>query len=483
MTASTTTSIWNRFRAQPVHVLCWAVFFAVLGWAAQRSFPTDFDPEGASSNERGSDFIYYYKGAEGVWNGTDPYARFTFGARVDHAYNYPPMVAIVLSPLAELGVTGAAQVWFVINIALVAGLFLAWWAVIARRFDLPTDLLSSGAVLSVAVLCGIEVVRREIDDLQTDTILLAALLILATQMDRRAWLAGLALAVGIHVKFLLLVFLPFLLVTKRFRPLAWSIGFVVLIFFATALVSGWDENQRHYAMSLGGAARIVGISSSEVDLAGRVHDLTWHNSVSLPSAVARITAGGATKSLTDTPPEYSHGLVYGITLLLALLCGGLGWGIYRLNRVPLIAAFWTKAAAYDPVTRSRMALLEVAMGAVALLAFSPQTMKRHMFLALPILILGSALVLLRRRGAPIWTPAAGLAIITAGMMLPPGGSSTKHLVEDWKWISGVSICLLIGSFLILHAALRTHRAIRDGKPIADPPPPRVPWFGKKKASG
>lgn len=485
--------LWDGFRSQPVHVVCWAVFIAVFAWAAERSFPTAFDPDGQGSGARGSDFVYYFKGAEAVWNGTDPYARFDFGHRIGHAYNYPPMVAIVLSPLVPLGIVDAARVWFCLNVALAMSLVLGSFWLVARRFELSTDALSWGAVLSLSAVVGIEVIRREIDDLQTDTIMLASIAGMLLCMDRRTkllglsgaivWpaLAGLTLAIGVHVKFLLLIFLPYLLVSNRISTLGWTVFWTAGLFFLTSLVLGWEQNLRAYAISLGGASRILGFEVAAADLAGRVHDLTWHNSVSLPSMIARVLAGESTKDLTDSPPEYSSALVFAALGLIALATVAVAWWLYSKHGYKLFASFWQASEKHDPDVRDRLALTEVCMMIVVQLCFSPQTMKRHMFLAMPVVVLASSLALLPRRGARRIPAGVGLAVLLAAMTLPPGGESTRELVEWWKWHSGVGWGLLLFAFLTLWSALSASRAIDRGEELADPPPARVRWFTRRAA--
>ena len=482
-------SLWNRFRAQPVHMLCWAGLIVVLAWAVVRSFPTGFDPSATTTSAQGSDFIYYFKGAEGIHNGTDPYARWDFGHRINCSYNYPPLFATLLSVLVPLGVLGAAQVWFVVNVCLVVLIFFWSYWLVSARFGLPRDQLSVSSVLLLSAGIGIEVLRREVSNLQTDTIMLISILGMVTTMDRRSralgvpgallWpaLAGLSLAVGIHVKFLLLVFLPYLVVSRRLATFAWCMVWVGGIFLGTAAVSGWDDNLRHYATSLGGASKLVS-NEGDTDAVARVHDMTWTHSVSIPSMFARALSGGSTQHLHDEPPEYSKPLVLGLTGLVAGACVLLAWWIYRVNGLALFAQFWDRAARPPPEEQRRLALIEVCMVIVVQLAFSPQTMKRHMFLAFLPVILCSALALLPRRRGGLVFAAGALLILLAGMTLPPGGEATEHLVRLWKWYSGVTWCLLAFAFMLMWASLRTHRAIVGGTPVTDPPPRRVAWFRK-----
>jgi len=476
--------LWDRFRAQPVHLLCWAVFLGIFGWASARAFPEEFRDDPAFAV---SDYIFFYMGADAIREGRDPYERWTYATKTDRAYSYPPLFATLIAPLPDLGLTESARVWFAINSVLALALFLGWWALVSRRFGLPRDALMSGATLMLASIVGIELVRRQIGSLQTDTLMLAGLLVMTAAMDRRddagrvpgfiLWpaLAGLGLAFSIHIKFMPLVFLLYLLVTRRLATLGWTIAWVLAIFLATAAVSGWNDNLHHYAMSLGGGGQLLGSVETEPGLPPRVHDMTWEDSVSIKSAVARLLADGSL--------DYSRGAAMAIGFAIALAMGGIGWAIYRWRGVPLFAAFWTRTARTDAAARRRLAVLEVTMGITAMLAFSPQTMKRHMFLMVPLLILVAAFTLAGRRGVRIWPTALALLLLLGGMTLPPGNEQFRHMVEAWKYVSGLSWCLLAAAFLTLWTGLDTHRAIQAGEPIADPPPPRSPWFGKKKAAG
>ncbi|MHB0969316.1 MAG: glycosyltransferase family 87 protein [Thermoanaerobaculia bacterium] len=87
-----------------------------------------------------SDFSHYHDAARSMAAGQSPYAV--------HNFDYPPLVAMIVRPLAGYSYEDARAIWFLLNhVALLAAAFVAWRA-------LGRGLGAAAAVAAAWGLCG-----------------------------------------------------------------------------------------------------------------------------------------------------------------------------------------------------------------------------------------------------------------------------------------------------------------------------------------
>ena len=131
---------------------------------------------------------------------------------------YTPFFALVFAPLASLPYVPAFVCWILISIGLfMVGFWLAWTAA-----SLPTEHRLNGFVLALAFLPFLTWCLFTGQTSAFGFFWLA----LAIYLDRKGWLfaSGCALAVLLYKPTLLILLVPMLIVTKRWRSLA---GFCV----------------------------------------------------------------------------------------------------------------------------------------------------------------------------------------------------------------------------------------------------------------
>jgi hypothetical protein len=144
---------------------------------------------------------------------------------------YPPYVAVFFRPFARMSYLLAYVLWMSISIAL----YLAGLAIATRRF-FRKDLLRRSLLFCFALAFYPFIVGTLING-QLAAIGFFSLALSINEEDRnRPFSSGLALSLCAYKPTLLVLILPMLFVTKRFRTLAgFGTGTLALILFATAV--------------------------------------------------------------------------------------------------------------------------------------------------------------------------------------------------------------------------------------------------------
>lgn len=388
-------------------------------------------PMGELETGSSGDFVHYYHAAQAVLDGADLYAA---GIRW---YIYPPLFAVLLAPLAVLPFGAAAASWTALNAALIVATLVVGARECVRRFGPRVDEALLPVALLVAALVMSDKIRADLRLGQTDALILLAMTLGLVWVGRRAALCGLAIGFVINIKYQGLVFLPYLLVRRRWREAAWSAAWSAAFALSTSLVFGWERNLGYLRSAFAGLAE--GVFGSVRSGEGRptLFPLEWERSVSIPSVLAR--AAGA----LGAPAA----LVWLGTLVLAAGAVSIGWAIYRRHGFGL----WGSGQAPAVVGLEWCGLI------AGVLAFSPQTTSRHLY-ALLLPVLAASVLLVGRRpwaeGAPArWPLLAAMLVLAAGLRLPPGGGGFEGAVAWWRAVGGATWCQLVFFFALLWAGL------------------------------
>jgi hypothetical protein len=366
------------------------------------------------------DFGHFYHGAKAMRDHENPYTSWKRG------YIYPPLMAFLLMPLTLLPAETAARVFIGFNIALSIALSLLVARESARRFASPDPVLITGAAL-LATFLLIDKIRGEMRMGQTNTWMLAAFVLGLVWMDRRPWLAGLALGFGFNIKYLPVVMLPYLLFRRRWNVAAGfilgAIGFALL----PAIWSGWHENLRHLAVAYSGLLKLVGLETGAAE-AANLESISAPLSVSVTSMVSRAIGGGQ-----------ATWLVLAVSLGTALGVAGVMLAIARRAGVPLLFRWLTAQGA---ASQSETTLLEWLGLLVFVLAFSPQTNTRHLYLVLFVLTAAAVILLKPPAGVSRRPLVVGVAVLTLGLNFPQFNSLSSSAALWWAAHAGPTVCLL-----------------------------------------
>jgi len=369
------------------------------------------------------DFEHFYHGARAMRDGTDLY---TSGVR---GYIYPPFIAFLFTPLTYFSVQTAAWIMLVINLAL--GLACAWGmsVEVMRRLDMDISFDSVIVTVAITTLLSATKLRSEFQMWQTNILLMTALVYALRFLDERPRLAGMLLGLAFNIKYLPIVFLPYLLMRRRFAAAAWFVIGILAFALAPALVSGWNENLHHWAVALSGMAHLVGITTTVAEVAN-VDPITAGHSISITSGLSRIMSA-------DASPSRALILAGGIAIATAVVL----WRIYSDKSKPLFA--WPSATEQTAQPFRGMIALEWAALMTLALAFSPQTNPRHASMLLMAFAPLAAMLCFPRIRSTRWPAMAAAAILYFGIAFPPNTPEFLTQLVWWRHVGGAGWCMLL----------------------------------------
>ena len=435
-----THPLWQRI-AVPFAI------FSAFSWLIFRVLRRmyGFVDGGVLPRARYSDFFEFYSAAVALIKGTDIYTAGALG------YIYPPLLALLMTPLAMLPIAQAAWIWLIAKTSILA--LCGWLGAkeIQQRFSQPTDWMSISIVFLLAMLMDIDKLLGEMAMQQSNLLVLLCFVLALRWLDRHPLLSGLALGFGANIKYVTLVALPYLLLRKRFRAAAATVAASVFWALLPALFVGWGRNMDMLRKAIGGLSNLS--SSDSAAGSAKVFGPGW--GISIPAFAVRFFGTGG----------QSHtALSVAVVCAVALLFCFAAWGIYRASGIPLL--------------RGRGGHIEmqgIMPGAVAIewagliiitLVFSPQTSSpRLSMLLLPCIVAVSVLFLPQKKisGSPL---ILGLLIMFAGMILPIKNAGFAKASPLWNNLSGVMWCIMIMYLTLLWTGLRRLKAQTELEEVA-----------------
>jgi alpha-1,2-mannosyltransferase len=261
-------------------------------------------------------------------------------------FTYTPFAAIVFTVLALPPWTVVKMVFLAVNIL---AFLLTIWATMGGLGYRATLTRAGGTLLLGAVLFWTEPVQRTIYLGQVELVLMALIMWDMCQSDRRWWKgAGIGIAAGI--KLIPLIFIPYLLLTRRYRQAAVAAGtFAVTVALGFAIrpadsgawwlhglfakgsrtgFLGWEGNQSLQALITRLSGSIAG--GQPIWLAAAAVTLV----IGLLSAAALTRAGHdvagvltcALTALLVSPVSWDHHWVWIVPGVTAVACYGLRAG-------------------------------------------------------------------------------------------------------------------------------------------------------------
>jgi Glycosyltransferase family 87 len=394
------------------------------------------------------DFRHFYYAARAFLDHTDLY---TSG---DRGYLYPPLIAMLYSPIARLDYVVAGRIILFFNTAMACAGVLLVAPEYCKRFDAPTRREFVYAVALLGTLLNFDKIHMDLQMFQTNALMFLMFALSLRWLDRHPILAGFPLGVIFNIKYLSLAMLPWLIIRRRWGT---AVGFIIAaVGFALlpAVVSGWNENLRDLQVAFGGLLHMVGIGHAvgSVTEQANVEDITAWFSCSLSSAMARMT-------------------LFGVPMRVALICAGmialitLGVVIllYRRESIPLFS--WPKRKTQIDQPWRAVISLEFSALVAASLCFSPQTNTKHLLLALLVTIPAAVLILNRRPGVPRYVVVVGMVIQFFGFILPVNDEHGTQAL--WIGTGGPAWCLLIGLLTVLSVGLLTAKKLAEKAPQSE----------------
>lgn len=379
------------------------------------------------------DFEHFYRAGIAMRSGADLYASGSGG------YIYPPLVAFLFMPLTLLSVQDAALVMLFANLAL--GLACAWLAAaeVLRRFRLGHASADVIVVAAVATLLVATRLRSEFQMWQTDVAMMLLLVLALRWLDRKPQLAGLALGMAVCIKYMPILYLPYLLMRRRFVAAAWMVAGIAAFACLPALVSGWAANLLHLRIAFSGLLRLLGFQAIGPRVA-KVDAMTADYSVSVTSGLARWLGPSA-------PPADALAIAFAIALLVVLAIAL----VYRAAGVA--PQGWPGAVAQREQPYDSLVAVEWSALMAFALAFGPQTNPRHTSLLLMAATVLAALLCRSKKGVPRWPAIAATVVLVFGLDFPPGLPGLEPMLAWWRAIGGTGWCLVVMLPLLFRAGV------------------------------
>jgi hypothetical protein len=294
---------------------------------------------------------------------------------ISKEFNYPnpPVMAVLLEPLARMAPLPGALVWFALK-AGMALLSLYWVFRLVESWGAPFPAWAKGVVVLLSL-------KPIVDDLNHGNVNLFILFLVVAALTayrcRRDFLAGTVLALAIACKVTPALFIPYFVWKRSWRLLAGSVAGMLLFVWPGVLPSarlGWAGNQQQLLSWFDGMARpylVEGKVTSE------------HINQSLPGLVSRLATHSPSfmvfRDDRETPVRYDN--------LVELSPVAARWLVKGLMGLFALAVVWACRTSTEQ-RQSWPLAAEFALVVLGMLLFSERTWKHHcVTLLLPFAVL------------------------------------------------------------------------------------------------
>jgi hypothetical protein len=253
-----------------MNLACWGLFAALLVTRFCYPLWIQYKTGVGSFHIRPADFIYFY-GIGRIANEYSITKLYDYGLQLktfneiyplhDGAYGpspYPPFVALFFSSFARISFVPAFFLWAGVSLAL----YLAGIAAAVKGF-FPGERLKVSLIFCFA-LAFAPFLYSTLANGQIGTAAVCAVgLAIALEIRSRLFSSGLALSILTYKPTLLLLLIPMLLLTRRFRTLYGFITGAVLLILATTACAG-TQIWTAYAHFLYYFGRVAGLNGQPV---------------------------------------------------------------------------------------------------------------------------------------------------------------------------------------------------------------------------
>jgi hypothetical protein len=360
------------------------------------------------------------------------------------AFTYPPFFAFIMIPFAPMPMWLRYVVWYVITIGAVMGSFKISEMLSLRLVSGRLSVAELGWVRGLALLLSIKFVLAVLENQAYDAFVLVFILLGAAALSagREAW-GGSAIGVAAALKATPLVFLPYLLLKRRFVGAA---AFVVVLLVASYLPDMVFTPQ-------GGGHGYF--NAWLRDVAGA--------SLGNPSGVANAFWSGAN--------PLNHSLHGAVSLLIDERNQQ---GLYKIVLYSVDLAFIAVVGVLLLMSprQNRFVAIDASMLLIAMLMLSPMTSRSHyVLLLLPYTVLIT--VWMRDRA----TRVVGTVVLCASFVLATATSNDVAGPSLTDWAYGHSFLVLGALVLLVYIAMIIWNANRVPQFLSD-----AAWSGPTRCS-
>jgi hypothetical protein len=391
-------------------------------------------------HEHRTDFTVYTEAGAAFFDGRDPYqVTNPRGWR----YLYPPLFAIVVSPLHALPSTGQVCVWFVLSVGMAFGCYfemrrlvdlLNHQTVFGKDHRRLLSWIGFAALLAVMLPILNCLQRGQVEVLKLYLLLLGLRLALAGTGARQWCLAGVVFAMASILKLTPLLPVACLIlyegvrgVTERSGHLAWrraaslatglGAGLVIFALLLPAAVLGWNANLHHLGTWFSGVVtKVIDVRTTDFG-----EDVRTVRNQSLDNAAYRLGnwltaefAGGPDDSQIDRPHSATLKLPMDDSLAGQMIVIG------RIASLALLLLFVFRAARFGQPFGPAATF---GLACVATLVVCPVARGCYFALFLPAVVFSSMwlLQLGRPRAALLLAALPAILVWLYYLLLPTSG--------------------------------------------------------------
>ena len=370
----------------------------------------------------------------------DIYARY--------AYPNPPIMALLLEPIASLPPLAGSLLWFYLRIGMAVGALLFFFRIIeTKEAPFPTWAKNLTILLSLRPVMG---------DLTHGNINLFILFLVAAGLyafhQRRDYLGGVTIALAIACKVTPALFIPYFLWKRAWKTLAGiSLGLVLFLFLVPSMFLGVGRNAqllRSWTDQMVTPFLVQGVVTSE------------HQNQSLPGLLYRLTTSSPSflddqakparyDNLIALDPQNVKWIMKGCMLAFAAL-------IVFSCRTPLASRQGWQLAA------------ELSLIMMGMLIFSERTWKHHCVTMVgPFAVLSYYLAVVRPGRATQGT-LVGILAVALLFMASTNTSLFAHLDAKMAEVYGAYLWAIL--LLALAMVVMLVRGNTQPAPLAKPDP-------------
>lgn len=360
------------------------------------------------------------------------------------AFTYPPAFAFVMTPFALMPAGLKVVVWYLITVAAAVGCYRLAERVTAKMFGDTFNDIELAWLRIVSIVLSIKFVLAVLENQAYDLLSFIFIMLgLGGLVGGRAMLGGAALGIAAAIKATPVIFLPYLIVKKRFAAAAAFAVALLLLSFAPDIVFGAPAGGEGYFMAwlhhIGGAA-LYNVEAAQFNFWSGAN---WLNH-SFRGAVSLNINEGA-------QPDLHKAVLYGLDLVFIAFAAAL---------------IMLRKAERD------MLAIDASILVIATLMLSPMTSRSHYVVLIQPYVVLTAIMLRDRTTKRIGIAVLGVSFLflTVSSNDVVGEKMTNHAYAHSYLVIGAMILMIY-----LAVAVWNRATLRDARPFTWDP---IGWYAK-----
>ncbi|MDI1347528.1 MAG: glycosyltransferase family 87 protein [Pseudolabrys sp.] len=355
------------------------------------------------------------------------------------AFTYPPGFAFVMTPFAAMPMGLRLIVWYVITIGVTVGAYKLSERLAARLFVEPFGLVEQGWARILALVLSIKFALAVLENQAYDTLSLVFVMLgLMGLAHRRDALGGAAIGLAAAIKATPLIFLPYLIVKRRFvAAAAFTAAYLLLSFAPDIVFTPVGASEGYFAAWLHhiAGASLLNPEAAQFNFWSGANSLNHSLRGAVSLQINEVTQGGLFKAVW-----------YGVDLAFIALCAALI--MLRKERPGLLA-------------------IDASILLIATLMLSPMTSRSH-YVVLIVPYVTLSMVLLRDQA----TKWIGIAVLGLSFILLTATSNdvVGKAMSDWAYFHSFLVLGALAMLIYIAVIVWNPATLRDARPYVAPWP-------------